>query len=79
MLRHAESLAYELASQNIIVKIVQPHGGVTATQFNERAAKENATDTTLRDYDSFVNIARQSFAKASAARLTCVLLAPPFL
>ena len=27
----SEALAYELASQNIIVKIVEPHGGVTAT------------------------------------------------
>lgn len=26
-----EALAYELASQNIIIKLVEPHGGVTAT------------------------------------------------
>jgi NAD(P)-dependent dehydrogenase (short-subunit alcohol dehydrogenase family) len=64
----SESLSYELASQNIIVKIVQPHGGVSATKFNERAAKENATDSSLRDYDAFVKVARESFAKSSAAR-----------
>jgi NAD(P)-dependent dehydrogenase (short-subunit alcohol dehydrogenase family) len=64
----SESLSYELLSQNIVVKIVQPHGGVTATQFNDRAGKEYASDTSLRDYDGFAKVARESFAKASAAR-----------
>src|SRR6202000_1046774 len=35
----SESLAYELLSQNITVKIVEP-GGVTSTRFGERSAAE---------------------------------------
>ncbi|HYT57060.1 MAG TPA: SDR family NAD(P)-dependent oxidoreductase [Verrucomicrobiae bacterium] len=35
----SEALAYELASQNIVVKLVIPHGGVTATRFSERGRR----------------------------------------
>ena len=66
----SEGLAYELASQNITVKIVEPHGGVTSTSFNERAARHRATDTTLSDYDVFVKRMGESFAKMSAGRTT---------
>jgi len=64
----SEALAYELASQNIAVKIVQPHGGVTATAFNDRSAKDNASDPALADYDDFVGRTREAFATSSAAR-----------
>jgi len=64
----SEALAYELASQNIIVKIVEPHGGVTDTAFNERAARDNAVDPTLVDYEPFVAQTRKAFAGMVAAR-----------
>ena len=66
----SEGLAYELASQNIIVKIVEPHGGVTSTSFNERAARHRATDTALTDYDDFVTRMGKTFKK-------CRTPAPP--
>jgi NAD(P)-dependent dehydrogenase (short-subunit alcohol dehydrogenase family) len=66
----SEALAYELASQNIVVKIVEPHGGVTNTNFSERTAKDNATDGSLTDYDAFVANTKAAFAKMTAARTT---------
>ncbi|HEX8235403.1 MAG TPA: SDR family oxidoreductase [Abditibacteriaceae bacterium] len=47
-----ESLSYELASQNIVVKIVEPGGGDTA--FHARAAKTSTDDPRLKSYDSFL-------------------------
>jgi NAD(P)-dependent dehydrogenase (short-subunit alcohol dehydrogenase family) len=35
-----ESLAYELASRNIVVKIVEPGGGATGTKFSKRILGE---------------------------------------
>ena len=64
----SEALSYELASQNITVKIIEPHGGVTDTKFNERTQAENAEDRSLRDYDPFVIKTRMAFANASAVR-----------
>jgi len=56
-----EALAYELASQNIAVKLVIPHGGVTETRFPERSAEERADDPALM---------RETFARMTAARRT---------
>jgi short-subunit dehydrogenase len=39
----SESLSYELASQGIAVKLVEPHGGVSSTTLNETSAKNYAT------------------------------------
>jgi NAD(P)-dependent dehydrogenase (short-subunit alcohol dehydrogenase family) len=50
----SEALAFELASQNIIVKIVEPHGGVRHTDFPSTSARENADDALLMSYRSFV-------------------------
>ncbi|MBT2619493.1 SDR family oxidoreductase [Chryseobacterium sp. ISL-6] len=47
----SESLAFELNSQNIKVKIVEP--GYIATSFYERANEEFAFDPTLEDYKDF--------------------------
>ncbi|ASK29230.1 short-chain dehydrogenase/reductase [Chryseobacterium sp. T16E-39] len=47
----SESLAFELNSQNIKVKIVEP--GYIATSFYERANQEFAFDPSLEDYKSF--------------------------
>ncbi len=37
----SEALAYELASQNIVVKIVEPSGGVTGTRFSRKIRSAN--------------------------------------
>ena len=57
----SEALAYELASQNIIVKIVEPSGGVTGTQFSQRMAQEKTADTAPTDYDDFITRTSASF------------------
>jgi NAD(P)-dependent dehydrogenase (short-subunit alcohol dehydrogenase family) len=64
----SEALAYELASQNIVVKIVQPHGGVTSTSFSERAAQDHAEEASLTDYADFVARTNEAFAGMVAAR-----------
>src|SRR5258708_29474503 len=59
----SEALSYELASQGIGVKLVDPHGGVTSTRFNERSAQSAAGSDTLTDYDAFVARTNAAFAK----------------
>jgi NAD(P)-dependent dehydrogenase (short-subunit alcohol dehydrogenase family) len=49
----SEALALELASQNIAVKIVEPSGGVGATNFLARMSGEQVRDPGLSDYDGF--------------------------
>jgi NAD(P)-dependent dehydrogenase (short-subunit alcohol dehydrogenase family) len=66
----SESLAYELASQNIVVKIVEPSGGVTGTNFSERMSKEHARDASLAGYDEFVTRTAAAFAGMQSARKT---------
>ena len=63
-----ESLSYELASQGIGVKLVDPHGGVTSTSFNERSAQSAAKSDALEDYDSFVARTGKAFSTLTAAR-----------
>ena len=65
----SEAQAYELASQNIVVKLVEPHGGVTSTSFNERAAKDQSKDRALKDYDEFEQRTSEAFGRMSAARM----------
>ncbi|MDB6019762.1 MAG: short-chain dehydrogenase [Pedosphaera sp.] len=64
----SESLSYELASQNIIVKIIEP-GGVISTNFGKRSGAEAAQNATLKDYDAFVADTNAIFAGLRAARL----------
>ncbi len=64
----SESLSYELASQNIAMKIVEPSGGVTATRFSERMAQEQARDSSLSDYETFVADANAVFSNMTATR-----------
>ena len=64
----SEAVAYELASQNITVKLVEPHGGVSETAFNERGAADNATDPCLTDYDDFLRRTTKAYAQMSVAR-----------
>ena len=64
----SESLAFELASQNIVVKLVVPHGGVTSTSFSERLANDKAVDSSLVDYDDFVARTNEAFTNMTEAR-----------
>jgi NAD(P)-dependent dehydrogenase (short-subunit alcohol dehydrogenase family) len=64
----SEALSFELASQNIAVKIVEPHSGVSSTRFTDRSVPSFAADTSLASYDSFVANTNQAFAEMVAAR-----------
>ncbi|AKV00591.1 short-chain dehydrogenase [Labilithrix luteola] len=66
-----EALAYEAASQNVAVKLVIPHGGVSSTRFGERSAQEaqeqvgeqdSSNEAIQRDYAAFVDATNASFA-----------------
>jgi short-subunit dehydrogenase len=48
----SEALRYELASQNIAVKLVEPHEGVTGNDFNARL-REEKPEVNLSDYQAF--------------------------
>jgi NAD(P)-dependent dehydrogenase (short-subunit alcohol dehydrogenase family) len=63
-----EALSYELASQNIRVKMIEP-GGVVSTKFGQRSGAEAAHNATLPDYDDFVANTNAVFASLRAARL----------
>jgi NAD(P)-dependent dehydrogenase (short-subunit alcohol dehydrogenase family) len=64
----SESLSYELASQKIIVKIVEP-GGVLSTNFGKRSGTEAAQNVSPADYDAFVAGANAIFASLRGQRL----------
>lgn len=55
-----ESLSYELASQNIVVKLVEPGGN---TAFHARSAKETTGDGGLKSYDAFIERTNAFFGK----------------
>ena len=63
----SESLAYELVSQNIIVKIIEP-GGVVSTNFGKRSGGEAAHNKPIPDYDAFVSATNEVFAGLRASR-----------
>jgi NAD(P)-dependent dehydrogenase (short-subunit alcohol dehydrogenase family) len=64
----SEALSYELASQNIAVKLVIPHGGVTSTSFNQRTIRDRAHDPSLSSYDDFIARTDEAFRNMVAAR-----------
>ena len=71
-----ESLSYELASQNIVVKIVEPGGGDTA--FHARSSKLNTGDGGLDSYGPFLERANAALGKlakgmATAERIAAVI------
>jgi len=66
----SESLSYELASRNILVKIVEPSGGVTSTNFSDRMRREYAPDSMPGDYSKFVEHAGAVYAGMEARRKT---------
>ena len=63
----SEALAYELASQNIRVKLIEPHGGVSSTNFGARSVGDLALDDSLTDYDEFVGRMNATFAAMMGA------------
>ncbi len=64
-----ESLAYELASQNIIVKLVEPSGGVSGTNFGKRLAGEGSHNNPIADYDRFVAETSAAYARIRSQRM----------
>ncbi|WP_414586155.1 SDR family oxidoreductase [Scytonema sp. PCC 10023] len=56
-----EALSYELASQNIVVKMIEP-GGVTSTKFEQRSGAEAVQNAAIPDYDRFVAHTNAVFA-----------------
>ncbi|NMO19747.1 SDR family oxidoreductase [Pyxidicoccus fallax] len=64
----SEALSYELASQNIVVKIVEP-GGVTSTDFVKRSGDEAARNASIADYAPFIAGANAVFDGLKSARL----------
>jgi NAD(P)-dependent dehydrogenase (short-subunit alcohol dehydrogenase family) len=64
----SESLSYELASQNIRVKIIEP-GGVLSTNFGKRSGAEAAQHPAPPDYNSFVAATNAIFAGLRASHL----------
>ncbi len=65
----SESLSYELLSQGIVVKIVEP-GGVLDTKFSQRLAQEAAeVPAAPDDYAAFIAGTEEVFAGLRANRL----------
>lgn len=64
----SESLSYELASQGIAVKIVEP-GGVLDTEFGSRSASEAYRMTVPADYEAFATATRKVFDGLRSKRL----------
>ncbi|GBE83669.1 Uncharacterized oxidoreductase [Sparassis crispa] len=64
-----EALAFELASQNVFVKSIVPHGGVTSTNFSERLMASAANDPRFdQDYDAFVQKTVEYLKKMGTAQ-----------
>ena len=63
-----ESLAYELTSQNIVVKIVEPGGGDTA--FHARASKLTTGDGGIGSYGPFLERANAALGKLAKGMAT---------
>ena len=63
----SEAVSYELTSQNIVVKLIEPHGGVTATNFNARVAEDSGDGRVIADYDQFKADMREAYSRTAAA------------
>jgi NAD(P)-dependent dehydrogenase (short-subunit alcohol dehydrogenase family)/AraC-like DNA-binding protein len=63
----SESLSYELASQGIAVKVVEP-GGVLSTNFGRRSAEEAAGNPSIAAYDAFATGVSAVFDRRRASR-----------
>lgn len=65
----SESLVYELAAQNIIVKLIEPSGGVSNTDFGKRMTDERTQIAPLGSYGEFVACAKSAYAAIAAKRM----------
>jgi short-subunit dehydrogenase len=63
----SEAVSYELASQNIVLKLIEPHGGVTATNFNARVADDSGDVRAVADYYQFKVEMREAYSRTAAA------------
>jgi NAD(P)-dependent dehydrogenase (short-subunit alcohol dehydrogenase family) len=66
----SEAISFELASQGIVVKIIEPSGGIAGTQFGERTAKEGAVGNVVEDYEEFAAATSKTFAGLMSAAKT---------
>ncbi|HZZ18140.1 MAG TPA: SDR family oxidoreductase [Opitutaceae bacterium] len=64
----SESLSYELSSQNITVKIIEP-GGVVSTGFGKRTGAEASKNAAIPDYEAFVGRTEAVFASLRGSRV----------
>ncbi|CAA9389169.1 3-oxoacyl-[acyl-carrier protein] reductase [uncultured Leptolyngbya sp.] len=64
-----EALSYELASQNIVVKLIEP-GGIANTKFEQRSGTEAVQNATIPDYDHFVAHTNAVFESLREVRLS---------
>jgi NAD(P)-dependent dehydrogenase (short-subunit alcohol dehydrogenase family) len=64
----SESLSYEMASQKIRVKIIEP-GGVLSTNFGKRSGTEAARNIPIADYEGFATATNEVFAGLRAKRV----------
>jgi NAD(P)-dependent dehydrogenase (short-subunit alcohol dehydrogenase family) len=62
----SEALSYEVASQGITVKIIEP-GGMLGTGFGKRSMAEAGQVEALPDYDAFIRHTGEIFAGLAAA------------
>ncbi|HVU07172.1 MAG TPA: SDR family oxidoreductase [Verrucomicrobiae bacterium] len=65
----SEALSYELAPQSIIVKLVEPSGGVSRTDFGKRVNAERAQTASLMDYDKFIANTNAAYAQITVKRM----------
>jgi NAD(P)-dependent dehydrogenase (short-subunit alcohol dehydrogenase family) len=63
-----EAIGYELASQRIVVKMIEP-GGVLSTNFGQRSGAEAARNASLPDYAAFEAHTKRVFTSLRGARL----------
>lgn len=63
----SEGLSYELLSQGIVVKIVEP-GGVVSTRFGERSAAEAGKTQPIPDYAEFSARTHEIFGELRQSR-----------
>ncbi|MDC0668876.1 SDR family oxidoreductase [Nannocystis radixulma] len=63
----SEGLAWELASQGVRVKLVEP-GGVLSTNFGQRSGEEAAHAAAISDYDAFLAHAGAVFERLRSDR-----------
>jgi NAD(P)-dependent dehydrogenase (short-subunit alcohol dehydrogenase family) len=64
----SEALSYELASQRITVKIIEP-GGVVSTNFGKRSSEEAAHAPSIPDYASFTSATLAVFDRLRSSRV----------